>query len=157
MKPKIYIETTVPSYLAARPSRDLIRAAHQQLTREWWENRRSDFELFVSQVVVQEASGGDPTAAAERLALLNDLPVLDVGTEVELFGQQLLRQLPLPLKAAVDALHISIAAVNGMDYLLTWNCKHIANATLRKRIVTLCESSGYTAPLICTPEELLEP
>lgn len=88
---------------------------HQQLTREWWEDRRSEFELFVSQVVIEEAGAGDPAAAAETLALLNDLPVLDVVTEVEMFGQELLRRLPLPLKAAVDALHISIAAVNGMD------------------------------------------
>jgi hypothetical protein len=157
MKPTVYIETTIPSYLAARPSRDLIRAAHQQLTREWWEDRRSEFELFVSQAVIQEAGTGDPTAAAERLMLLKDLPLLDASTEVEIFGQELLCRLPLPLKAAVDALHISIAAVNGMDYLLTWNCKHIANAKLRKRIVSLCESNGYTPPLICTPEELLEP
>jgi predicted nucleic acid-binding protein len=157
MKPKIYIETTIPSYLTARPSRDLIRAAHQEITREWWEDRRSAFELFVSQAVIQEAGAGDPTAAAERLALLTDLPVLVIATEVESFGQELLHRLPLPLKAAVDALHISYAAVYGMDYLLTWNCKHIANATLRKRIITVCESSGYTPPLICTPEELLEP
>ena len=87
----------------------------------------------------------------------NDLPLLDVGTEVEAFAQELLRRLPLPLKAGLDALHIAIAAVNEMDYLLTWNCKHIANATLRSRIVAICEASGYTPPIICTPEELLEP
>ena len=128
-------------------------------TREWWEERRSEFDLFVSQAVLQGAGAGDATAAAERLALLTDLPVLDVARwEVwRCSSVELLRRLPLPLKAAVDALHISIAAVNGMDYLLTWNCKHIANATLRKRIITLCETSGYLPPLICTPEELLEP
>jgi hypothetical protein len=150
MKPKVYIETTIPS-------RDLIRAAHQQLTREWWEDRRSGFELFVSEAVIQEAGAGDPTAAAERFEFLKDLPLLDASAEAERIAEELLRRLPLPVKAAVDALHISIAAVNGMDYLLTWNCKHIANATLRKRISSLCESNGYTPPLICTPEELLEP
>jgi hypothetical protein len=157
MKPKVYIETTIPSYLAARPSRDLIRAAHQQLTREWWETRRSGFDLFVSQIVVQEVSVGDPTAAAERLELLNDITTLEFSEDARLLGKELLQRIPLPKKAILDAYHIAIAVLSGMDYLLTWNCKHIANATLRKRIDALCHSYGYVPPLICTPEELLEP
>jgi hypothetical protein len=157
MKPTVYIETTIPSYLAARPSRDLIRAAHQQLTREWWEDRRSQFELYVSQVVVQEASGGDPTAAAERLDLLKGIAIVEFTEDARFLGQELLQRIPLPAKAILDAYHVAIAVLSGMDFLLTWNCKHIANATLRRRIDSLCHTYGYVPPLICTPQELLEP
>ena len=104
---------------------------------------------------MKEIGAGDPTAAAERLAFVKEIPILDVATEAESLGEALLRGIPLPTKAAVDALHIAIAVVNGLDYLLTWNCKHIANATLRSRIQTLCGAFGYDPPQICTPEELL--
>lgn len=155
MKPRIYLETTIPSYLMAWPSRDLVRAAHQQLTREWWQRRRAEFELFVSQVVVRECQAGDPVAAAERLEVLRDVPLLEQTEEATDLAQVLLKQVPLPDRAAVDALHIAIATVHGMDFLLTWNCTHIANAAFRDQIESVCREAGYEPPTICTPEELL--
>src|SRR5207244_10393643 len=124
MKPKIYLETTISSYLSAWPSRDLVTAAHQQITREWWQARHEQFELFVSQIVIQEAGGGDPDAAARRLDMLKDLPLLELTEEATALAQEFVEQVPLPEKAAVDALHIALAVVHGMDYLLTWNCTH---------------------------------
>src|SRR4051794_30416552 len=121
MKPRVYLETTIPSYLTAWPSRDLVRAAHQQITREWWERRRSQFELYIAQVVLRECQAGDPTAASERLEALEGLPLLEQTEEATRLAQALLAQVPLPDRAAVDALHIAVAAVHGMDYLLTWN------------------------------------
>lgn len=155
MKPRVYLETTIPSYLTAWPSRDLVRAAHQQLTREWWDQRRPRFELFISQVVLGECQAGDPAAAAGRLVVLQDLPLLEQTEEATRLAQALVEQVPLPDRATVDALHIAIAAVHGMDYLLTWNCTHIANATLRDPIESVCRAGGYEPPAICTPEELL--
>jgi hypothetical protein len=156
MKPKVYLETTISSYLTARPSRDLVTAAHQQITREWWDTRRHAFDLFVSQMVIDEASAGDPDAAARRLEVLAPLSLLDPRAEGADLAQALIEQVPLPIGAAADALHIAIAVVNGMDYLLTWNCTHIANAVLRSQIETVCRSKGFEIPIICTPDELLE-
>lgn len=156
MKPRIYLETTIPSYLTAWPSRDLVRGAHQQITRAWWDRRRDDFDLFISQFVLDEAGAGDPSAAQRRLAVMNDLQLLDASEEVELLASELVTRVPLPAKAATDALHIAIAAINGMDYLLTWNCTHIANAELRSRIELVIRERGYEPPIICTPEELIE-
>jgi len=118
MKPRVYLETTIPSYLTAWPSRDLVRAAHQQITREWWQQRRSEFELHISQVVLRECQAGDPTAAAERLETLEDLPLLEQTEEATKLAQALLEQVPLPDRAAVDALHIAVATVHGMDTCL---------------------------------------
>ena len=156
MKPKVYLETTIPSYLTSRPSRDLVTAAHQQITREWWDTRRHDFDLFMSQMVIDEASAGDPEAATRRLEVIASLALLDPQTEGIALAQTLSNHLSLPPRAAADALHIAIAVVNGMDYLLTWNCTHIANAALRGRIEAACRSRGFRVPIICTPEELLE-
>lgn len=155
MKQRVYLETTIIGYLTTRPSRDLIVAAHQQLTHEWWEYRRRDFDVFVSTPVVEECQAGDPTAAAERLRFLQDLTLLKVTNEDKKFAKVLQKQVPLPKKAAVDALHIAIAVLNGMEFLLTWNCTHIANASLRTRIEALVSDQGYHPPVICTPEELL--
>ncbi|QEH38202.1 hypothetical protein OJF2_68000 [Aquisphaera giovannonii] len=152
-RPRVYIETTVPSYLTAWPSRDLVRAAHQQVTREWW-SRRHEFELFSSRLTVQECQAGDPQAAADRLAALAGIPLLEPTTEAAALADALVREIPLPERATADALHIAIAADNGIDYLLTWNCNHIANVTLRPRIEAVCRAMGLEAPLICTPEEL---
>ena len=155
MKPKLYLETTIPGSLAAWPSRDLIRAARQQITREWWDTRRSEFELFVSQFVIREVSAGDPTAAADRLKLLEDIAILELTEEATLLADELLRRVPLPARAGIDAFHIAMAAVSGMDYLLTWNCTHIANAVLRGGIESVCRDVGHVPPRICTPEELM--
>jgi len=155
MKPKAYIETTVVSYLTARPSRDLIMAAHQQLTQERWENRRPDFDLYASQLVIQESSAGDVGMAQQRLEMLDDLPLLEVNPEAISLARTLVEKGPIPEKAAVDALHIAVATVHGMNYLLTWNCKHIANAERQAGVAKICREAGYGPPIICTPEELL--
>ena len=156
MKPRLYLETTIPSYLTAWPSRDLVRAAHQQTTREWWEERRAEYDLFVSQVVVRECQGGDPVAAEKRLDVIRDLPLLAQTADAESLAESLLREVPLPEKATVDALHVGISAAQGMNYLLTWNCTHIANASLRSRIEAICREHDHEPLIICTPEELLQ-
>jgi len=112
--------------------------------------------LFVSEAVVAECSVGDPQAAQERLDLLGDIPVLDVTEEAENLAEELVKHVPLPEKAKVDALHIAIATVNGMDYLLTWNCTHIANAAFQHRIEAICRFAGFDPPTICTPQQLME-
>jgi hypothetical protein len=152
--PSVYLETTIPSYLTAWRSPELVMAARQQITRDWWETRRRDFELFVSQLVIDEASGGDASAAARRLEVLEGIALLDFGDDANALSKLLMRELLLPTRAESDAVHIAIAVVNGMDYLLTWNCAHIANAALRPRIEEACRSFGYRMPVICTPEEL---
>jgi hypothetical protein len=156
MKPSIYIETTIIGYLAMRMSGVLRVAANQQTTRDWWDNHRQRFDLFVSRYVVDECSDGDPVAAQERLVYLDGIPLLEVSAEADLLAESLLKNVPLPAKVAVDAFHISVAAVNGIQYLLTWNCKHIANPSLRLRIEALCRAMGYEPPVMCTPQELLE-
>jgi hypothetical protein len=133
-----------------------VTAAHQQITREWWQTRRQNFDLFTSQLVIDEAREGDPDAANRRLEVLDDIPLLEPGDDVAELAQALIEQVPFPQRAAADALHIAIAVVSGMDYLLTWNCRHIANAARRGAIESVCQSRGYETPIICTPEELFE-
>jgi len=154
MKSRLYLETTIPSYLTSRPSRDLIIAGHQQVTREWWERRSDTFRLYISQLVVDEVSAGDPFAARERLKVLQDLSLLDITPEVTDLASGILASGKIPRKAATDAAHIAIAAVHGMDFLVTWNCVHIANAVIAKALVSLCREHGRECPVICTPEEL---
>ncbi len=152
----VYIETTIPSYLAARQSPQIVMAARQQITHEWWADHREKYELFVSQVVLDEASDGDVDAAAKRMQLLENIPLLEPPENADEIVAALLQQVPLPPKAATDALHIAISVGNGINYLLTWNCRHIANATLEARMETVCESFGLRLPTICTPEQLIE-
>lgn len=154
-KESVYIETTVVSYLTAWLSRDLIRAAHQQITQEWWQHRRNDFELFVSEFVINEAAAGDTEAAEKRLEALANIALLDVSSDVEKLAKKLIDDQALPSKAVTDALHIAVASVHGINYLLSWNCKHIANAEMQSAIEKVCEEQGYKCPKICTPEELL--
>jgi hypothetical protein len=151
--PRAYVETTIISYLTAWPSRDLVRAAHQQVTREWWATRGS-FQLFISQFVLDEAGAGDAVAAAQRLEALQDVALLDVTEDAILLAGDLVAGGGLPAKARIDALHVAMEAVHGMDFLLTWNCKHIANATTRGTIEDLCRTAGFEPPIICTPLEL---
>ena len=151
----IYVETSIISYLAARPSRDLITAARQQVTHTWWRERRPEFDLYVSQVVLAEAAAGDPQAATRRAELLAQLPLLDVTPEVAELAAALIEQTPLPPRAGADAVHIAIATYYGLDFLLTWNSAHIANAALRPRIEEVCRQSGFRPPVICTPDELM--
>lgn len=155
MQSRVYIETTIPSYLTAWPSRDIVRAAHQQLTREWWEYRRSSFELHISQIVLDEAAAGDTEAAAARLKSLEGITLLRVPSEAALLASLILEHARLPDKATTDALHIAVAAWHGMDFLLTWNCTHINNAQLLPLIEKTCRKAGFSCPVICTPEELM--
>lgn len=156
MSSRIYIETSIVSYLTAQPSRDIVTAARQQITREWWEKRRLQFDLCISEFVLKEAGAGDPSAAALRLYALSGIPELQLAADVPMLAEELMRRGPLPPNAAVDALHIAAAVSGGLDYLLTWNFKHLANAAIRARIEVVCRDLGYEPCIICTPEELLE-
>ena len=155
-KSRVYIETTIVSYLVASPSADLIQAAHQQLTRNWWAGRNR-FDLFVSRAVVAEAERGAQDAAARRVEALRGIPNLQFSRNVAALARRLMQSGTLPPKARLDAAHVAVAAVNGMDYLLTWNLRHLANATLRGKIEGVCRDAGTVPPIICTPEELMEP
>jgi hypothetical protein len=155
MKPRLYVETTIPSYLTSWPSRDLIIAGHQQITREWWEKRREAFRIYISQFVVDEASAGDPVAARERMKVIQDFPLLDITPDAGVLASEILASGIIPRKAATDAAHIAIAAVHDMDFLMTWNCVHIANAIIAREVANICRRSGFESPVICTPEELL--
>lgn len=153
-KPTVYVETTVVSYLTAWPSRDLVRAAHQQITREWWDTQRGLFDLFASELVIRESSAGDSTAAQQRLQALADVPLLAVTDAATELAAHLVQAGALPKKSTADALHVAIAAVNGIDYLLTWNCRHLANAVMRNTIEAACIERGFRPATICTPEAL---
>ena len=154
MKPKVYIETSVVSYYTSRPSRDLVTAARQQVSREWWEESRQAFDVYISILVLEEAEGGDPSAAGKRLEVLEGMPILSMTTEVENLAAALIEAGPIPEEHSEDALHISLATINGMDFLLTWNFTHINNAFIKKGIIEICEEKGYECPVICSPEEL---
>ena len=149
----VYVETTIVSYLTARPSRDVVLAAHQALTRDWWRGRGS-YQLRVSQLVLDEVAAGDPLIRARRLRALRGIRVLWLTDPAIRLAKELVRQGALPEKATVDAFHIGIAAAHRVTYLLPWNCKHLANATMRGTIEAICRSEGLHPPIICTPEEL---
>jgi predicted nucleic acid-binding protein len=151
----VYIETSIASYLTARPSRDLRAAAWQQTTLQWWEQERPKYELFTSELVLVEARAGDADAAGRRLAVLDALPLLSVTDEAKDLADRLMADGGMPPHAEADALHIAVASVHGMGYLLTWNCRHIDNATTKPVIRSICAVAGYTCPEICTPLELL--
>jgi hypothetical protein len=152
MKPRVYIETSVIGYLTSRPSRDIVTAGHQQITHEWW-LRRERFDLFVSELVVREASDGDPRAAAERLLMLENLPQIPLNDEARELARTLGRGFAVPMGSETDAAHVAVATVHRMDFLLTWNCKHIANAFAVPKMAVLCQAAGWTMPTICTPEQ----
>lgn len=157
MKPSVYVETTVISYLVGWLSRnDLQVAANQQLTRQWWLSRRGEFDLFGSAVVIDEIMEGDPQLAAERLRYLQDITMLQTTPDAHALQTALLRHTQIPAKASTDALHIAVAAVHGIEYLVTWNCKHIANAVTLPAVYEVCRAAGYEPPFVCTPQELME-
>lgn len=151
----VYIETSVISYLRQRPSTQVVMAAHQILTHRWWDNERIKYELVVSQYVIDEASAGDPILAADRLLALDGIPLLANAPEIAQIANEIMSRAILPAKAQVDALHIAAAAHHRIQYLLTWNCKHIANAKMLPRIHQVLKDFGVPIPIICTPEELL--
>jgi hypothetical protein len=155
MKPKVYIETTIVSYLTARRRRDVVAAARQQVTVRWWDQRRAQFSLFVSEAVLAEAERGDAAAAVRRLGAVQDIPLLKVTDEAAALAERLVREGGLPAQAADDALHVGLAAVYRMDYLLTWNCRHLDNAETKPVMRTICMLAGYQCPEICSPDELM--
>ena len=153
---RIYIESTFPSYVVARPARDLLQAARQQLTRDWWELKREKHELFTGQLVLDEIAFGEPEMARRRLELVADLTLLESTEEAGRLPRNIMDSGLLPAKAEGDGAHIALATVHQMDILLTWNCRHIANAFIRGRLRRLIAACGYSTPTICTPEELLQ-
>jgi hypothetical protein len=156
LKAKVYIETSVISYLTAHPNNDIRAMANQNVTIEWWETQRRNFDLLISEFVVAEAGIGHPDAVKRRLAAIADIMELQATEEVRVLGQELIRRNALPANAEIDAYHVAIATVNGIEYLLTWNCTHIANAHTRPKIEATCRALGYEPPIICTPQELTE-
>jgi len=155
-KPAVYLETTVVSLLTARPTRDLIQTAWQQVTREWWDTRRARYVLYSSEIVRVEAQLGDAEAVARRMETLNRLTELEATDETKALAKHLAKALGLPAKKVLDASHIAVAAVHRMDFLLTWNCAHLANPVLEVRARAACRACGYECPVIITPLQLLE-
>ena len=155
MQKRVYIETTVASYLTARPNRELIVAAHHELTVDWWTNHRQRFDIYISDIVLREAARGDESAAAKRLAQLEGLAVLDIDDRAGDLARLFVKRGLIPAKATEDALHVSIATCNGIDFLLTWNGKHIANAEVVQRLEAVLQEMGYRIPVLCTPEQLM--
>jgi hypothetical protein len=151
----VYIETSIVSYLTSRPSRDLRAAAWQEVTAQWWAQERPKYELFASELVIVEASAGDEAAAASRLEMLKEISELPVDDEAKALAAKLVEGGGVPSAAPADALHIAVAAVQAVDYLLTWNCRHIDNAVTKPTVRSICAAAGYTCPEICTPLELL--
>lgn len=154
MPSSVYVETSVVSYYTARSSRDIVTAARQTLTQEWWQDATNRFDLYVSVLVVEEAKSGGTEAVRRRLAAISGLPILEISDEAEQLAKRFLEEKAIPLSSAEDALHISVATVHGMDFLLTWNFRHINNAEMKTRIRTIIEAAGYESPMICSPEEL---
>lgn len=155
MPHSIFIETTIPSYYVSRPSRNLLQFARQELTREWWDSQRHQFELFTSQLVLDEAGEGEPSKASERLQLLGGLQLLDLNEQVEALATKLVNSGILPPVAGRDAFHLAAAGVHHMDFLLTWNCKHIANPFIADRLYSCFSEMGVHLPVICTPEQFI--
>ncbi|QSV54897.1 MAG: type II toxin-antitoxin system VapC family toxin [Dolichospermum sp. UKL201] len=156
MSETVYIETSVISYLTARFTKNLIIAANMETTRDWWENRRHDFNLYISQAVLDEVAAGNIEIANKRLELLENFELLSINETVINLAEQFINKSNLPSKAATDAIHIALATIHGIDYLLTWNCKHIANAQIQKKLAQVSLDFGYEMPTICTPYELME-
>ena len=156
MKSTVYIETSVISYLSAKPSRDLIVAAHQQITIDWWENALPHYDAFVSPVVLEEISRGDADAVQSRLEKIASFPVLEVLPEVRNLADAYFSELDIPEKARADSYHLAIAAWHGIDFLVSWNCTHIVNGRIKMMIEEINARQGIRTPIICTPEELME-
>jgi hypothetical protein len=155
-RPRVYLETTIASYLTARPSRDLKKARLQWITSRWWNSWRTQFEIYVSDVVIEEARNGDPEAAERRLELLEPFPRLEKNLRCVDLATRLMDGCVLPPNARDDAEHIAIASIHRMEYLLSWNCAHLVNEHMAKNIGALCQSEGYSCPILCTPKQLME-
>lgn len=151
----VYIETSVVSYLTARPTNDLLAAAWQKATVDWWETQRSRFDLYTSAVSLEEAGRGDPEAARRRLEAISGIPALVIDDPVVTLSKALLKERAIPARAQDDAVHLAVSAVHGIDYLLTWNCRHLDNAETKPIMRRICHRHEYTMPEICTPQELM--
>jgi hypothetical protein len=151
---KVYIESSVISYITAKPSRDLIVLARQALTIEWWESKRNKYEICISELVLQEIASGDPVAAQKRIDVVSDVQNLEITLAAKELANILISEGAVPKNSLEDALHISTVAVQGVEYLLTWNFKHINNASTRSKITHVIENFGYISPILCSPEEL---
>lgn len=154
-KQTVYLETTIPSYLVAKPSRDVVVAGHQQITHDWWETRRNDFSLYVSEFVMDEIARGNPAMAARRFGVLAGVPVLEANDEIPKIAGALVMSGAIPRVAYVDATHLAVATIYGCDFLLTWNCRHLAAAQSRRIAERVLLSRGYVPPVVCTPVELM--
>ncbi|MGF1531303.1 MAG: type II toxin-antitoxin system VapC family toxin [Puniceicoccaceae bacterium] len=154
--PSAYIETTIPSYYVAHTSLNLLQASRQASTRLWWDSGCSGFDLFTSLEVLDEAREGDAEMAAARLELLENATRLEISNDVGLLAEKLVNGGLIPAKAASDAIHIAVASVHEMDYLVTWNFKHIANPFVRDRLRRTVHEAGFQLPVLCSPDELLE-
>lgn len=154
--PRVYVETSIIGYLTSRSSQDVVVAARQRATRDWWCVAPGRFELFASQAVIDECSAGDPSAAAERIAVLSSVKLLPTSPLAERLAASLMAANAIPATEPRDALHIAVAAANGIEYLISLNFRHIANAAKRKAIEQVCRQEGVEPPLICSPEELME-
>ena len=152
----LYVETSIVSYLRFRAASHVVAAARQFLTRRWWDEERSSYDLVISQYVLDEAAKGNPTLAAERLKQLEGIPLLEIVPEIQEIADAILAQAILPAKAEFDALHFAVAAYYRVDYLLTWNCTHIANARILPRIQEILLQAGFPSPMVCTPEEMVD-
>ena len=155
-KPKVYLESSVISFYANRRSKDLVVAAYQEISVDWWENELHKYQPYVSQFVVEEISRGDSRAAQNRMDAIKTFPLLELPEEVFDLAQRYLKEIQIPRKAQLDAFHISAAVVNGMGYILSWNFHHIANVFVKQKIQRINESLVVETPIICTPEELIE-
>ncbi len=153
---KVYLETTIVSYLTGRPSGDLLIAARQLMTRQWWDEESGKQVLLVSNVVLEEIVEGNPEQAAMRMALLENVAVVEMTDIVKDVAEALIHACTIPSTSYYDALHVAICAVYGIDLLLTWNCKHLANPFMLPKIYDVLKSLGYASPMIITPEQLLE-
>ena len=155
MRETVYIETSILGHLTARPTDNLIVAANIKITQDWWHDFSGSFVLYASEVVEDEAAKGDRAIAAQRLNLLKSFMLLELTEEAFELSQAFLSQSNLPSKASNDALHMALATVYGLDYLLTWNCKHMANAQIQRKLSQISSELGYVLPVICTPYELI--
>ncbi len=154
-KPTLYLETSVPSYYTARQSPDLVIAGHQLVTRDWWENHVDKYKVYISELVQEEAERGDAKAAQRRLEAIAPFEMISVTQKALDLAAVYIQKLPIPVSAEADAVHLALASVNDIDYLLTWNCRHIARGSIIRTIPAVNAEYGYGSPTICTPEELV--
>lgn len=155
MKETVYLESTVISYYSARPSRDIVLLAHQQITHEWWAASQNEFDFFISEIVLEEIARGDREASSKRLELVHNIPILDLTDDIERNARIYSEELAIPARAFGDALHLALACVHKIDYLVTWNCAHLANGRTIKRLNELNRRLNIHNTTICTPEELI--